>query len=353
MEKGIRGNLSEFNNLESKELEDFKPEQLTEIKFGDVISRTMLSNMEKDETIFILGEDIQHLRGGTAGATKGITKKFPERIVGTPICENGFTGLGVGAALNGLRPVVEIMYPDFCLVAADQLFNQASKVRHMFGGEFDLPLVVRSRVSAGTGYGSQHSMDASGLFILYPGWRILIPSTPFDYVGLMNAALKCNDPVLVVEYQDLFQTKGLAPLDNTDFIVPIGKAKTIKKGSDCTILSYGISLLNASKAASELGIDAEIIDLRTLDLLGLDWDSIGNSLKKTNRVLIAEQTTKGTSLGTHIATSINEKFFDWLDTEVIRVSGTHSSPVVSKVLEEAALAGQKEIEIGLKTLLNI
>ena len=353
VEKGIRGDLNELDKFDKKELEDFDPAELQEIKFVEAIPKTMLSNMEKDKAIFVLGEDIQHLKGGTAGATKGLIQKFPERIIGTPICENGFTGLGIGAALNGLKPVVEIMYPDFCLVAADQLFNQAGKVRHMFGGDFDLPLVVRSRVSAGTGYGSQHSMDASGLFMLYPGWRILIPSTPFDYIGLMNAALRCNDPVLVVEYQDLFQSRGLVPADDNDFIVPIGKAKTIRKGSACTILSYGVSLNDAIHAASELEIDAEIIDLRTVDTLGIDWQTIGESLTKTNRVLIAEQTTRGTSLGTHIATYIYEKFFDLLDTEVVRVSGSYSSPVVSKVLEEEALAGPKDCVAGLKSLFDI
>ena len=353
VEHGIRGNLKELDNINKYEIEDFDPAELSEVKFGDVISKTMLSNMEDNETIFVLGEDVQHLKGGTAGATRGINQKFPNRIVGTPICENGFTGLAVGAALNGLRPVVEIMYPDFALVAADQLFNQASKVRHMFGGDFDLPLVVRSRVSAGTGYGSQHSMDASGLFVLYPGWRILVPSNPFDYIGLMNAALKCNDPVLVVEYNDLFQNKGLAPIGKTDFIVPIGKAKVVKEGDQCTILSYGVSIMNALSAAEELGVNAEIIDLRTIDLMGIDWDLIGDSIKKTNRVMIAEQTTKGTSLGSHISSLIHEKYFDWLDGEVIRVSGTNSSPVVSKVLEEAALAGKKEFEVGIQKLLNL
>jgi 2-oxoisovalerate dehydrogenase E1 component len=351
VEYGIRGDLSELAELPRLEIEEVKPEATKEMKFVDAISFITLNNMREDDRIFVLGEDVQHLRGGTAGATRGILEEFPNRLVGTPIAENGFTGLAIGAALNGLRPIVEIMYPDFCLVAADQLFNQAGKVRHMFGGNFSLPLVVRSRVSAGTGYGSQHSMDAAGLFALYPGWRIVTPSTPFDYVGLMNAAIRCNDPVLVVEYQELFQTSGPVPSD-WNYIVPFGKAKIRKPGNDCTVLTYGPMVKKSIDAAEETGINAEVIDLRTLDPYGLDWDTIGDSIERTGRALIAEQTTRGTSMGAHYAKGIQERFLDWLDHEIVHVSGTNSSPVVSKVLEQAALAGQAEIAAGLKTVME-
>lgn len=351
VEYGIRGDLSELAELPRLELEEVKSEATKEMKFVDAISFVTLNNMREDDRIFVLGEDVQHLRGGTAGATRGILEEFPNRLVGTPIAENGFTGLAIGAALNGLRPIVEIMYPDFCLVAADQLFNQAGKVRHMFGGNFSLPLVVRSRVSAGTGYGSQHSMDAAGLFALYPGWRIVTPSTPFDYVGLMNAAIRCNDPVLVVEYQELFQTSGPVPSD-WNYIVPFGKAKIRKPGGDCTVLTYGPMVKKSIDAAEETGINAEVIDLRTLDPYGLDWDTIGDSIERTGRALIAEQTTRGTSLGAHYVKGIQERFLDWLDHEIVHVSGTNSSPVVSKILEQAALAGQAEIAAGLKTVME-
>lgn len=351
VEYGIRGDLSELTELPRLEIEEVKSEATKEMKFVDAISFVTLNNMREDNRIFVLGEDVQHLRGGTAGATRGILEEFPNRLVGTPIAENGFTGLAIGAALNGLRPIVEIMYPDFCLVAADQLFNQAGKVRHMFGGNFSLPLVVRSRVSAGTGYGSQHSMDAAGLFALYPGWRIVTPSTPFDYVGLMNAAIRCNDPVLVVEYQELFQTSGPVPSD-WNYIVPFGKAKIRKPGGDCTVLTYGPMVKKSIDAAEETGINAEVIDLRTLDPYGLDWDTIGDSIERTGRALIAEQTTRGTSMGAHYAKGIQERFLDWLDHEIVHVSGTNSSPVVSKVLEQAALAGQAEIAAGLKTVME-
>lgn len=351
VEYGIRGDLSELAGKRHLEVEDAAPAATKEMKFIDAISFITLSNMRRDDRIFVIGEDVQHLRGGTAGATRGILEEFPERLVGAPIEENGFTGLAIGAALNRMRPIVEIMYPDFCLVAADQLFNQAAKVRHMFGGNFPLPLVVRSRVSAGTGYGSQHSMDAAGLFALYPGWRIVTPSTPFDYVGLTNAAICCNDPVLVVEYQELFPTSGPVPND-WDYIVPFGKAKTVKAGSDCTVLTYGPLVKKSIDAAAEAGIDAEVIDLRTLDPFGLDWKTIGDSIERTGRVVIAEQTTRGTSMGVHYIKGIQERFIDWLDHEIVHVSGTHSSPVVSKVLEQAALAGQAEIGLGLRKVME-
>jgi 2-oxoisovalerate dehydrogenase E1 component len=351
VEYGIRGDLSELANKRVLEVEQAAANAVKEMKFVDAISFVTLSNMRRDDRIFVIGEDVHHLRGGTAGATRGILEEFPTRLVGAPIEENGFTGLAIGAALNGMRPIVEIMYPDFCLVAADQMFNQAAKVRHMFGGNFPLPLVVRSRVSAGTGYGSQHSMDAAGLFALYPGWRIVTPSTPFDYVGLMNAAISCNDPVLVVEYQELFQNTGPVPED-WDYIVPFGKAKTAKTGSDCTVLTYGPLVRKSIDAAAEVGIDAEVIDLRTLDPYGLDWDAIGESVERTGRVVVAEQTTRGTSMGAHYIKGIQERFIDWLDHEIVHVSGTHSSPVVSKVLEQAALAGQAEIASGLRKVME-
>ncbi len=351
VEYGIRGDLTELAGIPEREVEDVAPDAMTDMKFVDAIPLATLSNMKRDESIFVLGEDVHRLRGGTAGATRGVLEEFPERLVGTPIAENGFTGLAIGAALNGMRPIVEIMYPDFALVAADQLFNQAAKVRHMFGGNFTCPMVVRSRVSAGTGYGSQHSMDAVGLFALYPGWRIVVPSTPFDYVGLMNAAIRCDDPVLVVEHQELFQTVGPVPKD-LNYVVPFGRAKIARTGKDCTIVTYGAMVPKAAAAAEEAGIDAEIVDLRTLDPFGLDWETIGESAKRTGRVLIAEQTTRGTSMGALLVKGIQERFLEWLDHEIIHISGTHSSPVVSKVLEHAALGGKPGVIDGLKKLMS-
>lgn len=346
---GIRGDLSELSSLSIREIEDEPLNTLSESIFVDAISSAMLRNMEKNDQIIILGEDVHRLRGGTSGATKNIGERFPNRLIGTPICENGFTGLALGAALNGMRTVVEIMYPDFSLVAADQLFNQIAKVRHMFGGEFPVRVLVRSRVSAGTGYGSQHSMDASGLFALYPGWRIIAPSTPYDYIGLLNAALACDDPVLMVEFNDLLRTTGPVPED-WNYIIPIGKAKTVRLGQRCTILTYGTMVSASKKAVENTGIDAEIIDLRTLDPLGIDWETISASVKKTNALVIAEQSTRGTTIGSRIVSEAQTRLFDYLDHEIIHVTGANSSPVVSKILERAALAGVEAVEKALQEI---
>lgn len=347
---GIRGDLQELEGLKVLELADVADKDLKEARFIDVIASAMLRNMQRNDSIFIMGEDVHRLRGGTSGATKNIGEQFPDRLVGAPICENGFTGLALGAALNGMRPVVEIMYPDFALVAADQLFNQIAKVRHMFGGSFPVPVLVRSRVSAGTGYGSQHSMDASGLFTQYPGWRILAPSTPHDYIGLLNAALACDDPVLIVEYNDLFKKTGMVPVNDWDFIVPIGKARVARAGSRCTVLTYGTMVDVCVDAADITGVDAEVIDLRTIDPLGLDWACIEDSVKRTNALMIVEQTTRGTSIGHRIASDAQSRLFDWLDHEIVHVTGSNASPVVSKVLEQAALASKESVQQALLQL---
>ena len=268
VEEGIRGNLSEVAATA-----DARSRRLRALRAaGDEIRRRYFGGYAAQHDArrrhLRARRGCAPLRGGTAGATRGIAEKFADRLVATPICENGFIGLALGAAMNGLRPVVEVMYPDFCLVASDQLFNQISKVRHMFGGGFSLPLVVRSRVSAGAGYGSQHSMDASGLFAMYPGWRIVSPSNPFDYIGLMNTALRCNDPVLVVEHNDLYQTVGQVPIDDWDYCIPFGRARIARPGTACTVLTY-LSMVNVcTNVAEESSIDAEVIDLRTLDPLG-------------------------------------------------------------------------------------
>ena len=195
-------------------------------------------------------------------------------------------------------------------------------------------------------------MDAGGLFALYPGWRIVAPTTPHDYIGLFNAALYSNDPVLIVEYATLFPNVGPVPVDDTQFIVPFGKARTVRSGTDCTLVTYGGVLPNALAAVEESGVDAEVIDLRTIDPMGMDWQAIGQSLARTNRLIIAEETTRGTSIGTHIVKVVQERFFDDLDHEIVHVSGSNSSPVVSKVLELAALAGTAEFMNGLAEVMD-
>ena len=348
---GVRGDLSELQGSHYKDREDFEGE-IAEVKFIDAVSGVMFNRMEKDPRVVIMGEDIHRLNGGTNGATRGLKDTFPDRVLGTPISENAFTGLAGGMALDGrFRPVIEFMYADFMWVAADQLFNQIGKARHMFGGKSPVPLVLRSKVAMGTGYGSQHSMDPAGIFVTNPGWRVVAPSNPFDYVGLMNTALSCDVPVVVLEHVDLYTSSGPGVPDTYDYFLPVGKAAVKKSGSDVTVISY-LAMTNYVMAAVEgqSAIDAEVIDLRWLDRASIDWDTIGDSIKKTNKVIIAEQGALGTSYGGWLSDEIQRRYFDWLDHPVLRVTGTQSSPSISKVLERAAIARTEEMEAALSAL---
>jgi 2-oxoisovalerate dehydrogenase E1 component len=209
--------------------------------------------------------------------------------------------------------------------------------------------VLRSKVAMGTGYGSQHSMDPAGIFATAPGWRIVAPSTPFDYVGLMNTALRCEDPVLVLEHVDLYTSVGEGPVDDLDYCLPVGKAAVRRSGSDVTVLSYLAMTPYVLEAVEQTGVDAEVIDLRWLDRASIDWETIGASIQKTNNVLIAEQGAVGTSYGGWLADEIQRRFFDWLDHPVQRVTGGEASPSISKVLERAAIAKAEEVAEALRT----
>ena len=349
---GLRGDLSEFKGVRFEEQESFTG-KLAEGKFIESVSGVMNRRMETDESIFCIGEDIHKLRGGTNGATKGLAQRFPDRIVPTPIAELGFSGLAGGVAMEGTyRPVIELMYPDFALVAADQLFNQIAKARHMFGGDTKMPVVLRSKCALGSGYGSQHSMDPAGLYANWPGWRIVAPSTPFDYVGLMNSALLCEDPVLVIEHVELYAASGIAPVDDLDYYIPLGKAKVVRPGKAFTVLTYLYMTPVALDAAEKMGLDAEIIDLRSLDRAGLDWETIGASIRKTNNVVVLEQGTQTVSYGQILTDEIQRRFFDYLDQPVKRIHGGESSPSVSKVLERAAYVGAEEIAAGFASVMQ-
>jgi 2-oxoisovalerate dehydrogenase E1 component len=347
---GVRGDLSEFSDAALADRDTYTG-TVTEQKFIDVVAGVMARRMAADDAIVVMGEDIHRLNGGTNGATRGLKEAYPDRVLGTPISENAFAGLGGGIALDGrYKPVVEFMYADFMWVAADQLFNQIGKARHMFGGEGDVPFVLRSKVAIGTGYGSQHSMDPAGVMATAPGWRIAAPSTPFDYVGLMNSALRCKDPVVVLEHVDLYTSIGDGPVDDLDYCIPVGKAALRREGSDLTIISYLAMMNYVLQAVESVGTDADVIDLRWLDRASIDWDTIGASVKKTNNVLIAEQGALGTSYGGWLADEIQRRYFDWLDSPVARVTGGEASPSISKVLERTAIAQTEEVVAKLNEL---
>lgn len=348
---GLIGDLSEFVGIRFTEIEDHAAEDMVELSLIEAMPRVMGANMAKDDTIYIFGEDVANMNGGTVGATRGLLAQYPDRIINTPITENGFCGLANGAATSGLKPVIELMYSDFALVAADQLFNHSAKIRHLFNGKYSVPLVLRCRIPGIEGYGSQHSMDPSGIFALYPGWRVVAASNAFDYVGLMNSALRCTDPVLVIEHQGLYNRKVGVPKD-FDHFIPIGKAKRVAEGSQITLLTTLALVEPCIEVAREMRCSADVIDLRTLSLRDIDYDMIGASVRKTGNVAIVEQTTRGTSLGSHIADEIQRRFFDYLDQPVKRVTGGWAAPTVSKVLERAALAGPEDIREAIASLLR-
>lgn len=349
---GVRGDLSEFAAVNFVDIDTFTG-RLDDRKFVETIAAVLFQRMEEDPSVVILGEDIHRLNGGTNGATRGLADKFPDRVLGTPISENAFSGLAGGIALDGrFKPIVEFMYADFMWVAADQLFNQIAKARHMFGGNGAVPLVLRSKVAMGTGYGSQHSMDPAGVFATSAGWRIVAPSTPFDYVGLMNSALNCKDPVVVLEHVDLYASTGQAPTEDLDYMLPVGKAAVRRSGSAVTVISYLAMVNYCLEAVDAASIGADVIDLRWLDPASVDWGTIGASIKKTNRVVIAEQGARGTSYGGWLADEIQRRYFDWLDHPVERVTGGEASPSISKVLERAAIAKAEEVTAKLTEILE-
>ncbi|MBS0420267.1 MAG: MFS transporter [Proteobacteria bacterium] len=345
---GIRGDLSEFAAVRHLEAEQVAGEQV-EAKFIEAVADVMQRRMAQDPRIVVMGEDVHRLKGGTNGATRGLSAAFPDRVLGTPIAENAFVGLAGGIALDGRYiPVVEFMYPDFVWVAADQVFNQIAKARHMFGGDSDMPLVLRMKVAMGTGYGSQHSMDPAGIFATSVGWRIVAPSTPFDYIGLMNSALLCRDPVLVIEHVELYSQKGRIPAQDRDYFIPLGKAKLVRRGNKMTVLTYLSMVQRVIEVAQRIGVDADIIDLRSLDRAGIDWQLIESSIRRTGNVLIVEQGSAGPSYGGWLAAEVQSHCFDYLDQPVRRVHGTEAAPSISKVLEAAACAGAADIERGLR-----
>lgn len=351
VESGLRSDGSEWENVTFSKREDFS--EFTEVRYSDAIAGVTGRWLEQDPECFVAGEDVANFGGGAYGATRGLAARFPSRVVNTPIAEAGFTGLALGAAMSGMRPVVEIMFPDFSLVAADQLFNQIAKARHMYGNTTSLPLVVRTRVAIGCGYGGQHSMDPVGLYALFPGWRIVAPSDSFEYIGLFNSAMRSRDPVLVIEHHSLYAKKCPVPSGNLDFCLPFNAARIVAEGTDVTLLVYG-SLVGRSvqllAQCVEAGISVEVIDLRTLDLPGIDYATIGQSLEKTGAVVIAEEAAASQSVGSAIAASIMERFFQMLDAPVVRVTSLDIPLPVSRILERATMISDEQI---VQTLVSV
>jgi 2-oxoisovalerate dehydrogenase E1 component len=348
---GLRSSGRELSGLPYREREDFA--RFRDIKYSDAVAAVAGRWMEKDPRVFVIGEEVANFGGGSYGATKGLPARFPGRLINTPISECGFTGAGLGAAMAGARPIIEIMFPDFALVAADQAFNQIAKARHMYGGTTDLPLVLRTRVSTGFGYGGQHSMDPVGLFAAFPGWRIVAPSDAFEYIGLFNTAMQSLDPVVVFEHYGLYPRSFPVPEDDLDYCIPFGRARVARVGRDITVLAYSAMVGRLEALAPALqarSVSAEIIDLRSLDMASIDWDTIGASLAKTGAVAIVEGAAVGQGIGERIAAQITERFFDDLDGPPAALASLDVPNPVSRALESAAMLDDETIAARLEAI---
>ena len=314
--------------------------------YSDAIAAVTGRWLERDPRAIVFGEEVANLGGGAYGATRGLPERFPDRVINTPISEGGFAGLGFGAAQLGMRVVVEIMFADFALVAADQLFNQISKGRHMYGNTPDVPLVVRTRIGTGLGYGAQHSMDPVGLYGLFPGFRIVAPATSADYVGLFNSAMHSLDPVVMLEHNALYTQSFPVPDGDLDYFLPFGQAELVAEGDDLTIVTYGhlvgrcLGLVERLRGA---GVSADVIDLKTLDHADLDYAAIGASLARTGAVLIVEEAARSHGIAATVAEQVQSRFFDHLDAPVAVLTSLDISTPVSRALELAALVSDDQI----------
>lgn len=316
------------------------------LKYSDAIAEVTGRWLEKDPKVVVIGEEVANFGGGAYGATKGLPQKFPDRVLNTPITENGFSGMAAGAAMNGLHPVVELMFSSFGLVAADQLFNQAGQVAHIYGGRPTVPMVVRTRIGAGLGYGAQHSMEPVGLFSQFPGWRIIAPTTPYDYIGLFNSAMRLKSPTLIVEHQGYYATRGDVPEGPADHLVPLGKAAVRRPGTQATVVAYGWGVELALQAATLLekqGLAPEVIDLRTLDDASMDVATIGESLRKTNVLVTVEEAMGCNGLGAKIIAACQARFFDYFDAPGTAITAKNIPLPVSKRLETYCLPAVPDI----------
>lgn len=319
--------------------------------YANAIKDVLAEEMRKDERVFIMGEDIAE-QGGIFGCTRGLLEEFgKERVRNTPITEAAFVGAGVGAALAGMKPIVELMYMDFAYVAADQILNQAAKLRYMYGGKATLPLVIRGQQGVGRGNAATHSQSIEAIFMHIPGIKVVMPSSPADAAGLLRTALKDNNPIMFFEHKILYQTKGEVP-DDPEFAIPFGKANIVKEGKDVTIIATSQYVGKSLKVAEKLeaqGINAEVIDPRTL--VPLDTATIVNSVKKTGRAVVVHEAHKTAGAGAEIAAMIMEEAFKYLDAPVLRL-GAKACPLPFNLnLENAVVPQEEDIEKAVKNVL--
>ncbi|SNT09713.1 pyruvate dehydrogenase E1 component beta subunit [Anaerovirgula multivorans] len=324
---------------------------MSKLSMSKAIREAMYEEMLRDENVIVIGEDMGKM-GNPFGITLGFLNEFgPDRVIETPICESGFTGMAVGAAMRGVRPVVELMYVDFIGVAMDPVMNQAAKMRYMTGGQVNIPMVVRAPMGAGRRNAGQHSQCLETLFTHIPGLKVVSPSTPADAKGLLKAAIRDEDPVIFLEHKILYAIKDEVP--EGEYIIPLGEADVKREGQDVTIIAWSRQVLFALEAAKELekdDIDVEVIDLRSL--VPLDWETVKKSVCKTHNVVVVQEGYKRSGFAGEIATQIMEELFDELDSPVERVAGLNVVPPFSPPLEDAFFPNSNDIVKAVKKVVN-
>lgn len=322
---------------------------MCELTFGEAYAEGLREEMERDSRIFVLGTDI-FLRGGHFGQLRDLGSRFGrERVIDSPISEAAMLSAGMGAALTGIRPVIDLNFEDFVTGAMDELVNQIAKWSYMSAGQLQVPLVIRASDGVARAAGPQHSQSLEAWFVHTPGLQVAIPSTPADVKGLLKKALRGSNPVVFLMHKMLSRVKG--PVPEGDVTVPFGRAAIRRAGNDVTIVAYGIMAVHAVKAAEELaaqGIDAEVIDLRTLS--PLDMETLLQSVRKTNRAVVAHEAPKVGGLGSEIAATIQEEAFDYLDAPVLRVGAAHTPVPVAPALQDAVIPGVKQVVDAVRTL---
>lgn len=315
---------------------------MREITFAQATLEAMAEEMRRDERVFVMGEDIAR-QGGIFGQFKGLPQEFGfDRVRDTPISETAIIGAAVGAALAGMRPVADMHFADFMGVCMDELFNQMAKIRYMFGGQCKVPVVVRAPDGLANRAAAQHSQSIESWFMHIPGIKVVAPSNPADAKGLLKAAIRDDNPVIYFENKILYMELG--PVPEGEYIVPIGKANVVKEGKDVTIISYSIAMKHANKAAEILakdGIDAEVIDLRTIS--PYDKDTIMESVKKTHRLVIIHEAVKQGGVGAEIAAFVAENAIDYLDAPILRFGAPFVPVPFSPPLEDAYKLNTDEI----------
>jgi pyruvate/2-oxoglutarate/acetoin dehydrogenase E1 component len=321
------------------------------MNFAEAIRDALRIEMERDPDVYIIGEDVGTF-GNVFGVTKGLIDQFGEkRVRDTPITESAIVGTAVGSAACGLRPVAEIMYIDFIGVALDQLYNQAAKMRYMFGGKITIPMVLRSACGAGRGSAAQHSQSLEAWFMHVPGLRVVMPSTPADAKGLLISAIRDDNPVVFLEHKLLYNTKGEVP--EGEYTIPFGQADIKRAGKDVTVVATARMVHYALNAAEKLaadGIDVEIVDPRTLS--PLDEDTILDSVKKTHKLVIVHEEVKFAGSGAEIAAMVAEKAFDYLDAPILRVAAPFCPVPFAPSLEEEFIPSEEKIIEGVKTVMQ-